>query len=103
MSHLVLTLRPGEMLIVNGARIRSRTRAQLELTTHARFLFGKQIMSAEAARTPARQFYLALQAAYAGSEVERAPGLEKARALAPTLKEAAASAVVCDAVDGALA
>ena len=44
MSNLVLELRQGEMMIVNGAPIRFRTKSRIELTAKARFLFGKQIM-----------------------------------------------------------
>ncbi|MBV8914096.1 MAG: flagellar biosynthesis repressor FlbT, partial [Acetobacteraceae bacterium] len=62
MSHLVLELRQGETMIINGAPIRFRSKARIELTAHARFLFGKQIMSPEAADTPARRLYFALQA-----------------------------------------
>jgi flagellar protein FlbT len=54
MSTLVLELRQGEVMIVNGAPIRFRTKARLELTAKARFLFGKQIMSPDQADTPAR-------------------------------------------------
>jgi flagellar protein FlbT len=103
MSCLVLDLRAGEMLIVNGARIRFRSRARFELLTHARFVFGKQIMAPEEADTPARRFYLALQTAYVGATEERASGLESARALAPALNAATNSAVVREAVDSAVA
>jgi flagellar protein FlbT len=65
-------------MIINGAPIRFRSKARIELTAHARFLFGKQIMSPEAADTPARRLYFALQAAYIGTEEERAQGLEPA-------------------------
>jgi flagellar protein FlbT len=82
MSCLVLDLRAGEVLLINGARIRFRTRARFELSTHARFVFGKQIMSPEEANTPARRFYLVLQTAHVGNAEERASGLETARALA---------------------
>ena len=44
MSNLVLELRQGEVMIVNGAPIRFRTKSRIELTAKARFLFGKQIM-----------------------------------------------------------
>jgi flagellar biosynthesis repressor protein FlbT len=45
MSTLVLELRQGEVMIVNGAPIRFRTRSRIELTTHTRFMFGKQIIA----------------------------------------------------------
>ena len=66
-------------MIVNGAPIRFRTKSRIELTAHARFLFGKQIMPPEEADTPARRIYFALQSAYIGTDEERAPGLAAAR------------------------
>jgi flagellar protein FlbT len=79
MSNLVLELRQGEVMIVNGAPIRFRTRSRIELTAKARFLFGKQIMPPDQADSPARRIYFALQSAYIGSEAEREGGLESAR------------------------
>ena len=55
MSTLVLEIRPGEMMIVNGAAIRFRTKTRLELAARARFLFGKQIMPPDQADSPARR------------------------------------------------
>lgn len=79
MSNLVLELRQGEVMIVNGAPIRFRTRSRIELTAKARFLFGKQIMPPDQADSPARRIYFALQSAYIGNETEREAGLEAAR------------------------
>lgn len=78
MSTLVLELRQGDTMIVNGAPIRFRTKSRIELTAHARFLFGKQIMKPEEADTPARRIYFALQSAYIGTDAERAGGLAAA-------------------------
>ena len=71
MSTLVLELRQGEMMIVNGAPIRFRTKSRIELTARARFLFGKQIMAPDQADSPARRIYFALQSAYIGTDEER--------------------------------
>ena len=79
MSNLVLELRQGEVMIVNGAPIRFRTRSRIELTAKARFLFGKQIMPPDQVHSPARRIYFALQSAYIGSEPEREGGLDSAR------------------------
>ena len=38
MPNLVLDLRDGEVMIINGAPIRFRTRSRIELTAKARFL-----------------------------------------------------------------
>jgi flagellar protein FlbT len=79
MSNLVLELRAGEVMIVNGAPIRFRTRARIELTAQVRFMFGKQIMPPDKANSPAKRIYFALQSAYIGEEDEREANLESAR------------------------
>ena len=93
MSNLVLELRQGETMIVNGAPIRFRTKARIELTGRARFLFGKQIMPPDQADSPARRIYFALQSAYIGSIEERPRGLESARRLIAEFQEATTSAL----------
>jgi flagellar protein FlbT len=81
MTNLVLELRQGEFMVVNGAPIRFRTKARIELAGHARFLFGKQIMGPDQVDSPARRIYFALQTSYIGTEIERAAGLDAARVL----------------------
>jgi flagellar protein FlbT len=102
MSNLVLELRQGEVMIVNGAPIRFRTKTRIELTAKARFLFGKQIMPPDQADSPARRIYFALQAAYIGTDQERGPGLESARALINAFKDATTSALAREMLDHAL-
>jgi flagellar protein FlbT len=102
MSNLVLELRQGEVMIVNGAPIRFRTKSRIELTAKARFLFGKQIMPPDEANSPARRIYLALQTAYIGSDDERPRGLEAARSLIADFKQATTSALACEILDRAL-
>src|SRR5918911_1141361 len=92
MSTLVLELRPGDMMVVNGAPIRFRNRTRIELAAKARFLFGKQLMPPDAATTPARRIYFALQTAYIGTEEERPQGLDSARSLIAEFQEATTSA-----------
>src|SRR5580693_3370653 len=102
MSNLVLELRQGDTMIVNGAPIRFRTKSRIELTAHARFLFGKQIMAPDEADTPARRIYFALQSAYIGAEAERGPGLESARQLIADFKTATTSPLAREILDRAL-
>ena len=103
MSNLVLELRQGELMIINGAPIRFRTRSRIELTAHARFLFGKQIMLPTEADTPARRIYFALQSAYIGDDGERARGLDTAREVIAAFRDATTSALARDILDRALA
>jgi len=103
MSNLVLELRQGEVMIVNGAPIRFRTKTRLELTAKARFLFGKQIMQPDQADTPARRIYFALQSAYIGADDERPLGLASARALIDAFKAATSSLLAREILDRALA
>jgi flagellar protein FlbT len=102
MSNLVLELRQGEVMIVNGAPIRFRTRSRIELTAKARFLFGKQIMPPDQADSPARRIYFALQSAYIGSEEERANGLIAARDLIGQFQAVTTSALAREILDEAL-
>jgi flagellar protein FlbT len=94
MPGLVIELRPDEVLIVNGAPIRFRNRARIELAQRVRFLFGKQVLAPEEAKTPARRLYFALQTAYIGEEEEREVGLSDARELALAFADATTSPVV---------
>jgi len=89
MSALILELKQGESMILNGAVIRFKTRTRLELNTQARFLFGKQIMREEEATSPARRAYYALQQAYIGAETERPSALVVARTLLSTFRDEA--------------
>jgi flagellar biosynthesis repressor protein FlbT len=102
MSNLVLELRQGEVMIVNGAPIRFRTKTRLELTAKARFLFGKQIMPPDQADSPARRIYFALQSAYIGADDERPGGLKSARELIDAFKQATTSGLARDILDRAL-
>ncbi len=92
MSNLVLEIKQGEMMIVNGAAIRFRTKTRIELTSRARFLFGKQLMSLNDATTPARRIYYALQTAYVGNDGEREPALTAARELVGMFRDTTTSA-----------
>jgi flagellar biosynthesis repressor protein FlbT len=103
MSNLVLELRQGEVMIVNGAPIRFRTKSRIELTARARFLFGKQIMLPDQADSPARRIYLALQTAYIGNEDERADALARARGLIGQFSAATASPLAREVLARALA
>ncbi len=89
-------------MVVNGAPIRFRNRTRIELAARARFLFGKQIMPPEAADTPARRIYFALQTAYIGADSERAAGLTLARELAAEFKDATTSEQARELLDRAL-
>lgn len=102
MSTLVLELRQGDLMVVNGAPIRFRNRTRIELAAKARFLFGKQIMAPEGANTPARRIYFALQTAYIGTDEERGPGLAAARVLIEEFKEATTSVLVREMLARAL-
>ena len=102
MSNLVLELRQGEVMIVNGAPIRFRTRSRIELTAKARFLFGKQIMPPDQVSSPARRIYFALQSAYIGTEAERESGLESARRYTADFQLATTSDLVRMILDQAL-
>ena len=79
-------------MVINGAAIRFRTKTRLELASHARFLFGKQLMAPTEATTPARRIYYALQTAYIGLDEERPEALRSAQKLIAMFREATTSA-----------
>lgn len=102
MSVLVLELRQGDMMILNGAPIRFRTKSKIELTARARFMFGKQILRPDEVNSPAKRIYFALQTAYIGADEERAAALERARELIREFKETTNSALAREILDRAL-
>jgi len=102
MSTLVLELKQGELMIINGAPIRFKTRSRIELAGQARFLFGKQILTPDEANTPARRIYFALQAVYVGTDEERGAALISAAELIEAFKAATTSALAREILDRAL-
>lgn len=101
MTNLVLELRQGEFMVVNGAPIRFRTKARIELAGHARFLFGKQIMGPDQADSPARRIYFALQTSYIGTDDERPGGLASAGALINDFRSTTTSELAREILDRA--
>jgi flagellar protein FlbT len=101
MTGLVLELRPGEAMIINGALVRFRTRSRIELVAKARFMFGKQIMAPEQADSPARRIYFALQTAYVGEGQERTDGLVAVHELIVEFKAATTSVLAREILDRA--
>ncbi len=102
MPNLVLELRQGDLMVLNGASIRFRTKARIELAARARFLFGKQIMPATAADSPARRIYFALQTAYVGTDAEQTVGLAQANSLIEAFKAATTSVLASEILDRAM-
>lgn len=102
MPNLVLELRQGDLMVLNGASIRFRTKARIELAAKAKFLFGKQILPLAEADSPARRIYFALQTAYVGTDEEQVVGLADARALIAAFKAATTSALAIEILDRAM-
>ena len=89
-------------MVLNGAPIRFRTKTRLELTSHARFLFGKQIMSPDEADSPARRIYFAIQCAYIGDGNERTLGMHNSSVFVEEFKNSTTSLLARDILDKAL-
>lgn len=88
---LKLSLAKGEKFVVNGAVIKNDgTDINLVFENKAHILRQKDIMSADAADTPARRVYLALQCAYIFKEREQ-DHLQDFQTLAGDFLEAAPS------------
>lgn len=90
---LILEMRDGETLMVNGAAFRFRSRCRVEFDDKARFLFGRQVMKPEDATTPVRRLYLALQRAYVGKDEEREEAFNEFLALAAEFQATASEGV----------
>jgi flagellar protein FlbT len=103
MSTLVLEMRAGDLMVVNGASLRFRGRTRVELVARARFLFGKQVMQPEGANTPARRIYFALQCAYVGPEEEREQAMADAHRLVAEFQAATTSNMARQMLERALA
>lgn len=93
-GRLVLELRAGDRMLVNGAALQFQTRASVVLANEARFLFGKQLMSPDAATTPARRLYFSVQSAYVAEAPDRETYMTFARARAAEYMVATTSETV---------
>jgi flagellar protein FlbT len=102
MTALVLELRQGDLMILNGTPIRFRTKSRIELTEKANFLFGKQILPPDQANSPARRIYFAFQTIYIGTDTERAVALQTAQSLIDEFKAATTSALAREILDTAM-
>jgi flagellar protein FlbT len=93
-GRLMLEVRAGDRMVVNGAALQFVNRCTIALTNEARFLFGKQLMMPEVATTPARRLYFAMQSAYVADVSERELFLTVARARAAEYMVATTSETV---------
>ena len=103
MTALVLELKQGDLMILNGIPIRFRTKSKIELTEKARFLFGKQILRPDEVNSPARRIYYAFQTIYIGTDAEREAALETAQNLVEEFKSATTSNLAREILDTAMA
>lgn len=103
MTALVLELKQGDLMILNGIPIRFRTKSKIELTEKARFLFGKQILRPDEVNSPARRIYYAFQTIYIGTDAERVAALETAQNLVEEFKSATTSNLAREILDTAMA
>ncbi|HQT64322.1 MAG: flagellar biosynthesis repressor FlbT [Acidocella sp. 20-57-95] len=99
MAGLVIELKQNELIIINGAAIRFRTKSRVEISGKAQFLFGKQILLPEDATTPASLIYLAVQTAYIGNADERRRAVDEARELIAQFKARSISGLARDILD----
>lgn len=68
---LILKLKRGEHLAINGALIRFETSAKIVLKTKSSVMHDRQIMRPDQVTSPASQIYFAIQGAYMASPEER--------------------------------
>jgi flagellar protein FlbT len=99
MPGLILEMKQNEVIIINGATLRFRSKSRIEITGKARFLFGKQILTPEEAVTPGQRIYLAIQEAYICADAERPAALQNARAAIEEFKSNSSSGLARDMLD----
>jgi flagellar protein FlbT len=100
---LILDLRKGESLLINGAELRFSGGTKVELRGPARFLVGKQVMFPHEATTPARRLYLTIQSAYVGPPNQRSSAVESARKLIEACQQATPPSTIRVALNRILA
>lgn len=65
---LIADIRPGEIMLINGAQLRvSRRVSWVVDTPESRVLFGRMVIDADHLSTPLLKLYFAIQQAYAGT------------------------------------
>lgn len=68
---LIADLRPGEIMLINGAQLRVSRRVSWVIDTReSRVLFGRMVIDAEHLSTPLLKLYYVIQQAYAGTAGE---------------------------------
>lgn len=102
MGNLILDMRSGDHLVLDGVWIHFRNKVRIEIQNQARFLFGKQIMPKERATTPIRLVYYHLQEAYIGAPDKREASLDEAVSLATSLEDETRHRLVTDALRQAI-
>ncbi|WP_298356020.1 flagellar biosynthesis repressor FlbT [Rhodoblastus sp.] len=99
---MLLKLRAGEKLYINGAVIRVERKATIELLNDATFLLEAHVIQPEEASTPLRQLYFVLQTEL--MEREGAPMARKVfRAMLADTSEAFGPGAVADGLSGVAA
>ncbi|MFC4351519.1 flagellar biosynthesis repressor FlbT [Fodinicurvata halophila] len=96
---LILKLKKGEHLIVNGALIRFETASKIVLKTKSAVMHDRQIMRPEEVTTPGARIYFAIQNAYMAEEGESATYVEQARARIVDFRQASGLSTVHETLD----
>lgn len=91
---LKLNLRANERIVINGAVLTAVKPTTLLINNHAALLLERQIMRPEAANSPARRIYFAIQGAYMASSEERPDCLARVEHYLGAFEEATSSASV---------
>lgn len=76
---LILSMRSGDLLRINGSTICFRSAVKIEMVDEARFVFGKQVLEETKAVTPLQKLYFAIQEAYVGDPQKQTGWIQRAR------------------------
>lgn len=96
---LILKLKKGEHLIVNGALIRFETASKIILKTKSAVMHDRQIMRPDEVTTPGAHIYFAIQSAYMAEDGESTPYVEQAQEYIADFREASGLSTVHETLD----
>ncbi|MGM0562128.1 MAG: flagellar biosynthesis repressor FlbT [Pseudomonadota bacterium] len=96
---LILKLKKGEHLIVNGALIRFETASKIVLKTKSAVMHDRQIMRPDEVTTPGSHIYFAIQSAYMAEAEECGTYVEQAHERIADFRAASGLSTVHETLD----
>ncbi|WP_022727343.1 flagellar biosynthesis repressor FlbT [Fodinicurvata sediminis] len=96
---LILKLKKGEHLVVNGALLRFERASKIVLKTKSAVMHDRQIMRPDEVTTPAAHIYFAIQNAYMAEDEDRPAYVDQAETRIAEFREASTLSAVHEVLD----